>query len=100
MGPSVLEFRRNLVKYREWLKIGRFGWTRSKYNWSLSASGVLEDEIQVRAVTKTKWGQTYKSARIRSSTKVLFGGDGGVGGKWNAEKSKGADVGVTGDTWT
>jgi hypothetical protein len=31
---------------------------------------------------------------------VLLGGDGGVGGNWNVEKLKGADVGVIGDTWT
>jgi hypothetical protein len=44
---------------------------------------------------------TYRSARIKSSTKVLLGGgDGGVGGKWRVEKLNGPDVGVMGGTWT
>jgi hypothetical protein len=43
---------------------------------------------------------TYRSARIRSSTKVLLGGDGGVGGSLKAGRPMGPLVGVMGGTWT
>jgi hypothetical protein len=49
---------------------------------------------------KTERAPTYKSARIKSSTNVLLGGDGGVGGNLKVEKLKGAEVGVKGGTWT
>ena len=56
--------------------------------------------VRVSRWQKRKTLETYRSARINPSTKVLLGGDGGVGENWNAERLSGADVGVTGDTWT
>lgn len=60
----------------------------------------LDGELRIIWGNGDKTMTTYRSARIKSSTKVLLGGDGGVGGNWNVEKLKGADVGVMGDTWT
>lgn len=105
-GPSVHGLCRDRAKYREWLKMGTLGCTRSKYNWSLPQEGIRDQRRRFELENDKRTGGpgvaliTYRSARIKSSTKVLRGGDGGVGGNLKVEKLRGPDVGVRGGTWT
>lgn len=53
LEPSGHAVCRDRAKYREWLKMGMLGCTRSKYSWSLVTSGCQHTRPQVHA--RTHW---------------------------------------------